>query len=330
MPITIPNYGTAANDRQSILYGQDVDALAVGIAGDGVWYGCDVTGQAVPDMTIAISAGEVRIGGVNYAVSAGNATISAADSTNPRIDVISVNTSGAVVVTAGTPAASPVPPALPASSAILAFVDVPAGDTAIATAQRTDKRVLLPSGQYARAKTGSTVAYDLPGVTSIGYTETVDLQGDTLYYNPIFVRRPLTVDRIACDVSGFADAGDLLRMGLYRADLDLQPVGAPMIDQEVDVSTTGVKEASITSIVVYPGIYLVTAHPSDLVRLRGVYAGNIAGHNPSLGNDRYIAGLTKSRSYAALPTPGVAWDTLTYNYQPAWGYGVYLRVLSVG
>ena len=113
--------------------------------GSGVVTGGAVTAQSSPDMTVAVAAGTVMIAGTHYGISAGNATIGTADSSNPRFDLISINTSGALVVTAGTAASNPVFPTLPSNTATMAAVHVPAGDTAIATAQITDKRVIARS-----------------------------------------------------------------------------------------------------------------------------------------------------------------------------------------
>ena len=81
------------------------------------------------------------------------ATITAADLTNPRIDLICVTVrdafySGAnndviINVVAGTPAGSPVAPATPDNSIVLATVAVAANASTIVTADITDARVLV-------------------------------------------------------------------------------------------------------------------------------------------------------------------------------------------
>ena len=145
MAFTIPNQADAGTSSQSELDAQDIAILVAAYNGDGVVTGGAVTAQGTPDMTVAVAAGTVMIAGTHYAISAGNATIGTADSSNPRFDLISINTSGALVVTAGTAASNPVFPSLPSNTATLAAVHVPAGDTAIATAQITDKRVIARS-----------------------------------------------------------------------------------------------------------------------------------------------------------------------------------------
>jgi len=80
-------------------------------------------------------------------------SLNTADPTNPRIDLVCATVNDAyytgslnnviIQVVAGTPAGSPVAPALPANSITLATVAVGAGATAITNANITDTRVLV-------------------------------------------------------------------------------------------------------------------------------------------------------------------------------------------
>lgn len=140
MPFTIPDKGEGDNDIQSILFQEYIDVLAAGLAGiDAVLSGLEVTGGA--NMTPAVAKGAVLSNKVMFPVAAANVTITTADATNPRIDLIVVTNAGALAVRAGTPAAAPKPPARSANDVVIAAVYVPAGDTAIATTQITDMRV---------------------------------------------------------------------------------------------------------------------------------------------------------------------------------------------
>lgn len=140
MAFTIPDRGEGDNDLQSILFQEDLDILAAGMSGiDCVLSGLAVTGGA--DMTPAVAKGSVLSNRTMFAVAAADVTIGTADATNPRIDLIVVNSSGALAVRAGTAAAAPKPPARTANDVVIAMVYVPANDTAIATTQIIDKRV---------------------------------------------------------------------------------------------------------------------------------------------------------------------------------------------
>lgn len=158
MAFTVPDNDVAASaDPQSGLYSTDFAIVANGIAGIGVVSGCAVTAQGSPDMTVAVASGYISIdsAGTQVAVSSGNVTITTAHATLPRLDLVSVSSTGTKTVTAGTAATHAKPPDLPAGNVGLAFVYVPATDTTIGSNQITDKRVLLPTrtGPYTGSAT---------------------------------------------------------------------------------------------------------------------------------------------------------------------------------
>lgn len=169
MAFTLPDKGEGGNDRQSILFQEYIDVLIAGIAGtDVVHSGCAVTAQGSPDMTVAVAAGTVMSNGVPFAVAAGNVTITAADGTNPRIDLVVVNSSGTKAARTGTAAANPKPPARTANDVVLASIDVPASDTTIGATQIDDKRVMRAIGPRHVVLTGS--AHSVTGVTGTSVT----------------------------------------------------------------------------------------------------------------------------------------------------------------
>jgi hypothetical protein len=98
-------------------------------------------------MTVDVTAGVILLRGFQIQVAAQpDNTIATADGTNPRVDLITVDESGTVVVTTGTPAADPESPGIPDDSVPLAFVFVPASDTDIVDNQINDKRAVLGDG----------------------------------------------------------------------------------------------------------------------------------------------------------------------------------------
>lgn len=181
MAFTIPNNPDAFNTHQAEIDKADIDILVAAFAGDGVISGCAVTAQGSPDMTVAVAAGQVQIGGVLATVSSGNVNIGAADGSNPRFDLITVNNSGTKACTAGTAAASPVFPTIPANSIVLAAVYVPTADTTIATNQITDKRcfvkshvvasIWMPDAPPATAGAADDEYADASGGVPSGWTE---------------------------------------------------------------------------------------------------------------------------------------------------------------
>lgn len=154
MAYTIPDKGEGANDLQSILFQEYLDILIAGINGvDCVLSGGAVTAQGTPDMTVAVAKAAVLSNGTLFAVAAGNGTITAADATNPRLDLVVINSSGAIAVRAGTAAASPKPPVRTANDVVLAVVYVPANDTTIGSTQITDLRMMRERGPICIYKT---------------------------------------------------------------------------------------------------------------------------------------------------------------------------------
>jgi hypothetical protein len=158
MAWNIPDKGSADNDAQSVVFNTDLDVLSAGIAGiDCVLFGLDFTGGS--DMTPDISKGAVLSNGVMFAVAAASVTHTTADATNPRFDLVVVTSSGALAVRAGTPAASPKPPARTANDVVIRRVYIGAGDTSISTAQSTDMRVFRTQGPITIAKTVTAVTF---------------------------------------------------------------------------------------------------------------------------------------------------------------------------
>ncbi len=123
-----------------------------------------VTQSGTPAMSVSVASGWAAILGTFqanmgayqvYNDAATTLTVTTADPTNPRIDLVVVAVqdafySGATntvvfTVVAGTPAGSPVAPSAPANSIVLAQIAVAALATTIVNANITDKRVLAQS-----------------------------------------------------------------------------------------------------------------------------------------------------------------------------------------
>jgi hypothetical protein len=121
--------------------------ILAGLAGTGVVSACEVAAQGTPDMTVGVGAGViVYLASFTAPITDGNGTITTADATNPRIDLVAVDPTDTITVIAGTPATNPAMPTFdPAYYVVLAAVYVPANATAITSDMITDKRVVLPA-----------------------------------------------------------------------------------------------------------------------------------------------------------------------------------------
>jgi hypothetical protein len=123
-----------------------------------------VTQNSPAGMSVLVASGWAAIVGttqanmgayVGYNDATTTLTVTTANPTNPRIDLVCMTVQDAyytgslndviLQVVAGTPAGSPVAPSLPANSISLATVAVGAGATSITTANITDTRVAVTS-----------------------------------------------------------------------------------------------------------------------------------------------------------------------------------------
>lgn len=139
----LPNKADATYDYQAYPDSVDFDILTnMGVTGPtGVVSGCAITGGG--GMSIDVAAGKVRHDGKPIATAgATGEAIPAAHATLYRVDLVTINASGTVVVTDGTAAAqdTAAAPTVPADSVVIGFVYVSPTDTTIATNECQDKR----------------------------------------------------------------------------------------------------------------------------------------------------------------------------------------------
>lgn len=151
MAETYGPYSSGAGDNLTDAQWQ---AMFTGVFPDGVIKNGAGTDCAVTapnsNMTVVVAIGNAILRGVGYQNGAAKTiTISAADPTNPRIDlvVLHADLSGKTIaaqVTTGTPAGSPSVPALTQTSTVweipLAQVAVAAGATSLSNSNVTDVR----------------------------------------------------------------------------------------------------------------------------------------------------------------------------------------------
>jgi len=89
------------------------------------------TQQSSPNMTLLVQAGTVFFGTTKVEYAGGNSGSFTAPATNPRIDLLYLNSSGSLVILQGTEAGSPVAPAYPSNAVPICEVYLRVGTTAI-------------------------------------------------------------------------------------------------------------------------------------------------------------------------------------------------------
>lgn len=138
---------TAPKPKEAI---NEINQGLLDTGGYGVISGGVVTEQSAPNMTVQVSectlktaTGKRQIATANTAL-----TIATADITNPRIDIIYVNSSGVISYLEGTVAESPTVPSTPTGGSLLAQINIAANQTTIANSNIVDGRKILISTDW--------------------------------------------------------------------------------------------------------------------------------------------------------------------------------------
>ena len=108
--------------------------------------GAVTTSSGITVAVAAIAANDYVIAGAvqTTAYAGGTVALSAADATNPRIDMITIDTSGTVGKVDGTAAATPFPPDIGDTKIALAEIIMVANETSLAAGDIIDKRQVIP------------------------------------------------------------------------------------------------------------------------------------------------------------------------------------------
>jgi hypothetical protein len=160
MSFTIPNVVDAGFPDQAGIDSGDIAIMTAGDSLTGVVSGCATTGSNAANGSLIIAAGVVLVAGLQATCAGATVVVTANSSGNPRYDLVVVNDAGTVSITAGTAAASPSFPAIPANSVVVATYRVPNGHTTSTTiptnsTNLTDKRLMIPASP---ARTGAPTA----------------------------------------------------------------------------------------------------------------------------------------------------------------------------
>lgn len=181
MALTIPNVASAYYPGQAVPDSTDIAALATAAAGVGVYSGCSVAPWTFSPLQVSVTAGSLystaNTVGV-LAVTAAVLTATTADATFDRRDIVVVSSSAALSIVAGTPSATPVKPAIPAGSIMLAELYIPHGyAVAFSANEITDKRCIIPQppSYISKAANYTALAGDLIQADSSGGAFTITL-----------------------------------------------------------------------------------------------------------------------------------------------------------
>lgn len=182
--------------------------------------------------------------------------------------------------------------------------------------------------RVGRAKHSGTTHYTIPGRQGIVNATSALLQGRD-YYVPFYLQSPAVIDQIACEVTTGASGN--LRMGLYRANTDWQPVGAPLLDSGDIAITVAVKTYTpSTPLYLRRGRLLGVVNMDTASTLKSIRCGDPSGTTiiAAIGASPFLEYAYVSRTYAAFPTPGTAWDTTVAGSSSPFQHFLFLRLTA--
>ena len=204
--------------------------------GYGVISGLTVTAQATPNMTVNVATGTVHMAnGVRFTPAANSAlAVTAADATNPRIDIVYVSSAGIISYLAGTPAPSPAAPATPTDGFLLAQISVGAAVTTITNANITDQRKMKNTTDSVETGLASHLADDVHHVPYAVDTGVANTYAVTLSPAP------------TAYVDGMAVAVKIANASTGVSTINVNALGAkPILDSLGNAITAGGLKAGI-------------------------------------------------------------------------------------
>lgn len=139
----------------------DFNSLIDAISGNGIHNGMTVSANGT-GLGVNVAAGSYTTNGtkVQYVGATPAVTLSTADPTNARIDIIVADSSGVISAVAGIASASPDYPAIPSGKIRLAIINVTAGLVTLLSGNVYDAQVMIPI-----SKGSATISVSTSSVT---------------------------------------------------------------------------------------------------------------------------------------------------------------------
>lgn len=160
--------------------------------------------------------------------------------------------------------------------------------------------------------TGATKYFGIPGVNVYGVGTTAGAVGN-VYYFPFYVNWPITITNWQFEVTTGPASDANVRIGIYAADGDMQPTGAPLYDSgstAVATAFTGTKSATGLSVALPPGRYLIAWNLDVALTYRTFFAAGTPIAT-GMGASPLITRFLGVQAYGAFPNPGTVWTTGT-------------------
>ena len=156
--------------------------------------------------------------------------------------------------------------------------------------------------------------YGLPN-TEWSAVAAIVLTGNRVYYQPFLVTAPTVVDMTAFRITSGPNSPANVRTGIYAADANMQPTGAPVLDSgdvAVGTSATGNFYTSVTPVTLQPGMYL-TAINGSLNMTYQLVRGGMATADIGKGANAILTNRFGAQTQGVFPNPGTPWDIATFS-----------------
>lgn len=213
------------------LNGGDLGEYLAETTGYGIISGCTPT---ISGLTVTVGAGVVHLAdGTRKEIASTNITLDSADTTNPRIDLVYITSTGTVANVTGTAAASPSAPSVPTGGISVAQVGVAANAS---TGAIISIQTILPTlSKYAIANVKD---YGAKGDNSTDDTAAIQKaidENNTIYFPPgtYLISKPLVINKSWVKIYG---AGTY-NAAIKKTTTDGINVTRTFDDETVDFST---------------------------------------------------------------------------------------------
>ena len=172
----LPNIGDVAANRKELAWPDALhfDTLIAAKALNGVLDGCKLSADGGGARRVRVAVGCVVIDGVTKTVATQTVDLDTGDAQgNPRLDLITINTSGTVVVEKGDVAGVPVYDTIPASRVVLGGVLIVDGQTTVVEGDINDMGIDLSRQPLVMHRTTTTTGPDTTVAETTTFTYTI-------------------------------------------------------------------------------------------------------------------------------------------------------------
>lgn len=160
---------------------------------------------------------------------------------------------------------------------------------------------------------GGLQQFAIPSRTIITSESVTTLNVNEARYIPMYLDYAITISALQFEVTTTPVSNANARVGIYLADTNLQPSGAPIYDSgniAVANGFTGAKTLTGLAIAVPQAVCLTVINIDTAMGVRTFISGTtsiLAGAGANGLNQRF----TVAQTFGAFPTPGTAWTTIS-------------------